>query len=285
MIDSSPNPLSEKVKLVISDIDGTLVNNARELTPRARKAVFALRDAGIRFTVISARPPSGVAPLMAVLQIAEPVACFNGALFVSPEHKPVAEKTMRPEDVLRVGHTIQSYGLDVWLYSPQGWFVSNLHGSHVEHQTWLVQLQPQAIKDLETLTAGVWKMVGVSDNFDAVVRCETQLQQDLSLQVSATRSQSYYLDVSHRDANKGAAVEQIARLTRVPTEQIATIGDMPTDVFMFRVSGVSIAMGNASADVQSAATYVTASNEEDGFALAMERYFLAQSSTSATTRT
>jgi len=273
---------AEIVKLVVSDIDGTLVNNARELTPRARKAVFALREAGIRFTVISARPPSGVAPLMAALQIVEPVACFNGALFVNPEHKPVAEKTMRPEDVLRVGHTIQSYGLDVWLYSPQGWFVSNLHGPHVEHQTWLVQLQPQAIRELEALSTGVWKMVGVSDTFDTVVRCEAQLQQDLSLQVSATRSQSYYLDVSHRDANKGAALEQIARLTGVPNAKIATIGDMPTDVFMFKGSGISIAMGNASADVQSAATYITASNEEDGFAVAMERYFLARNSASAT---
>ena len=96
--------------------------------------------------------------------------------------------------------------------------------------------------------------------------------------ISAERSQPYYLDVTHPDANKGEVVLMLSQLLAIPSEQIATIGDMPNDVLMFQKSGVSIAMGNASEDVQKAATYVTTSNDEEGFANAMERFVLPPSS-------
>jgi hydroxymethylpyrimidine pyrophosphatase-like HAD family hydrolase len=92
--------------------------------------------------------------------------------------------------------------------------------------------------------------------------------------VSAARSQPYYLDVTHPKANKGEVVTVLSEMLHVPTANIATIGDMPNDVFMFKRSGVSIAMGNASSDVQHAARFVTSSNKEEGFALAMERFVL-----------
>ena len=90
----------------------------------------------------------------------------------------------------------------------------------------------------------------------------------------ATRSSNYYLDVTHADANKGAVIVALSKMLNIPAEQIATIGDMQTDVLMFRKSGVSIAMGNATDDVKKQATYVTRSNLEDGFAYAMEQFVL-----------
>jgi hydroxymethylpyrimidine pyrophosphatase-like HAD family hydrolase len=93
--------------------------------------------------------------------------------------------------------------------------------------------------------------------------------------VSAARSQPYYLDVTHPNANKGTVVRHLSELLRVPAELIATIGDMPNDVLMFALSGLSIAMGNASPEVQRTARRVTGSNTEDGFADAIEKYILA----------
>src|SRR6185312_3442588 len=90
------------------------------------------------------------------------------------------------------------------------------------------------------------------------------------------RSQPYYLDVTHPNANKGAVVRRLSALLKVPTEQIATIGDMPNDVLMFALSGLSIAVGNASLEVQRAARRVSTSNEDEGFANAVERYVLPQ---------
>jgi hydroxymethylpyrimidine pyrophosphatase-like HAD family hydrolase len=96
----------------------------------------------------------------------------------------------------------------------------------------------------------------------------------LGATASAARSQPYYLDVTHPKANKGEVVLAMSSLLGIPVEEIATIGDMPNDVLMFVKSGVSIAMGNASAEVQKSATYVTTSSEDEGFANAMEQFIL-----------
>jgi hypothetical protein len=100
------------------------------------------------------------------------------------------------------------------------------------------------------------------------------VQQACGSHASAARSQPYYLDVTHPKANKGEVVLAMSDLLRVPVGAIATIGDMPNDVLMFKKSGVSIAMGNASAEVQKSATYVTTSNENEGFANAMQQFVL-----------
>jgi len=92
--------------------------------------------------------------------------------------------------------------------------------------------------------------------------------------VSVSWSQPYYVDVTHPTANKGVVVDRLSHYFKIPLEQVATLGDQPNDVLMFVRSGLSIAMGNASQQVQRQATHVTASNEDEGFAEAIERYVL-----------
>ena len=164
--------------------------------------------------------------------------------------------------------------LDVWVYGDNDWYVTSRHGPHVDREEWTVKFPPTVVSTYEGLLDRVVKIVGVSDDDQAMARCVTEVQQQFGQLVSAALSQPYYLDVTHPKANKGEVVSALSALLAIPTAQIATIGDMPNDVLMFQRSGVSIAMGNASAEVQRAATFVTTSNTEEGFALAMERFVL-----------
>jgi hydroxymethylpyrimidine pyrophosphatase-like HAD family hydrolase len=118
------------------------------------------------------------------------------------------------------------------------------------------------------------KIVGITDDLDLAAQCEGVLQSKFGTHVSAARSQPYYVDVTHPMANKGVVVQHLSQHYKIPLEQIATLGDQPNDVLMFVRSGLSVAMGNASADVQRQATFVTASNEDDGFAKAVEEFIL-----------
>jgi hydroxymethylpyrimidine pyrophosphatase-like HAD family hydrolase len=93
--------------------------------------------------------------------------------------------------------------------------------------------------------------------------------------LTAAQSQPYYLDVTHPDANKGSVVKFLSDRFSIPTAQIATMGDMPNDVLMFAHSGLSIAMGNASTEVQRAARQVTTTNQDEGFANAVEKFILS----------
>jgi hydroxymethylpyrimidine pyrophosphatase-like HAD family hydrolase len=118
------------------------------------------------------------------------------------------------------------------------------------------------------------KIVGVSDDSDMVGACEKLAQKTLGEKASAERSQSYYLDVTHPQANKGAVVATLSKLLNIPPAHIATMGDMPSDVLMFRKSGFSIAMGNSSEAVKAQASVVTDSNENEGFAKAVRQFVL-----------
>ena len=130
----------------------------------------------------------------------------------------------------------------------------------------------------KTCSASAVKIVGVSDDHDLVARCEKAAQDALGAKASAARSQPYYLDVTHPDANKGTVVTTLSKFLSIPANEIATIGDMPNDVLMFRKSGLSIAMGNASPEVQAQANLVTDSYDDEGFAKAIERFILPRAS-------
>jgi Cof subfamily protein (haloacid dehalogenase superfamily) len=265
---------ASKISLVLADVDGTLVTEDKVLTARAGAAVNALHAAGIAFAITSGRPPRGMAMLIDPLGLRTPIAAFNGGVFVAP-NMTIMEERVLPADVARraveiIGHN----GMDVWIYSGQDWLVRNLQAPHVAREQWTVKFAPTVVADFGAVLASAVKIVGVSDDHDLVARCERQTQDALGASASAARSQPYYLDVTHPDANKGAVVTTLSKLLSIPGAEIATIGDMPNDVLMFQKSGLSIAMGNASPQVQSQADLVTGSNNDEGFARAMERFIL-----------
>jgi Cof subfamily protein (haloacid dehalogenase superfamily) len=267
--------VNRRIAMVVSDVDGTLLDPDKNLTPGAPAAVQRLKQAGIRFTIVSARPPRLTRQLLSDLHVVEPSGCFNGALLIDPEQKVLQQLPMAPGDAQTVADFIRRHNLDLWLYTGSEWYVSNPDGPHVHHQEGLMQSKATPLQTYDMSQFQALKLVGVSDDYDAVQRAEIELDSLRGIAISGTRSSNYYLDVTHADANKGAVILALSKMLNIPAEQIATIGDMQTDVLMFRKSGTSIAMGNATDDVKKEATYVTKSNLEDGFAYAMEQFVLS----------
>jgi Cof subfamily protein (haloacid dehalogenase superfamily) len=270
------------IRMLIADVDGTLVTQEKVLTNRAAEAVLSLHDAGIEFSVTSGRPPRGMGMLIEPLKLMQPLAAFNGGVLIKPDLTTVVDQKFFPAGVPeKVIEAIENHGLDVWLYTDTGWFVRDANAAHVAREQWTVKFPPSVVKNFAGLLGRVAKIVGVSDDLERVAKCEKDVQQAGGSHISAARSQPYYLDVTHPQANKGGVVLAMSKLLNIPAEAIATIGDMPNDVLMFEKSGVSIAMGNASSEVQASATYVTSSNEEEGFANAIEKFVLSGRSANA----
>jgi Cof subfamily protein (haloacid dehalogenase superfamily) len=265
---------SRKISFMLADVDGALVTNEKLVTPRARAAVADLRAAHLGFTITSGRPPRGMKMLIDDLKIDTIVAGFNGGVFVNPDLTVVESRFISRAVAARALEVIGQHKLVGWLYTDADWFVPDQEGAHVARETWTVKFDAKVSSDFSPLLDRAVKIVGVSDDLQAVADCEASLQSELHGQASAARSQPYYLDVTHPEANKGGVVEFLSRHLKIAPAEIATIGDMPNDVRMFEKTGLSIAMGNASAEVQAQANFVTLSNEEDGFAYAMEKFVL-----------
>jgi hypothetical protein len=266
-----------KISLVLADVDGTLVTEQKVLTKRAQKAVERLRDAGIRFAITSGRPPKGMEMLFDQLRLETPVAGFNGGLFVKTDLSIIEQKTLPPDVAAKTIELIRAHGMDAWVYRGNDWLITKSDAPHVAREAWTVKFEPRVVADVTAMLDSVEKIVGVSDDLDRVQHCEADAQAAFGDRATATRSQPYYLDVTNKDANKGAVVDYLSRHLDIPPEEIATLGDQPNDVLMFKRSGLSIAMGNASDQVKAQATVTTDSYNDEGFAKAVERYVLGLS--------
>jgi Cof subfamily protein (haloacid dehalogenase superfamily) len=279
------------IKLVLADVDGTLVTHEKVLTPRAIASVQALARAGIAFAITSGRPPRGMQMFVEPLALTTPLAAFNGGRFVRPDLSLVEQRVLGRDAVEPILAIIKAHQLDSWIYRGNDWFVRERHGPHVDREEWTVKFPPTVVPDFADKMDEVVKIVGISDDLEAVARCEADIVRQFSAEVLckqttphrdqqcpavfAARSQPYYVDVTHPDANKGAVVLALSEMLGIDPSAVATIGDMPNDTSMFAKSGLSIAMGQSSEEVKRGATHVTTSSEEEGFANAIERFVLA----------
>ncbi len=267
-------PATVTIAGVLADVDGTLVTKDKVLTARAIAAIERLHERGALFAITSGRPPRGMRMLVHPLEMRGPMAAFNGGIIAQPDMTIVDEQAVPDDCTPAVIDTIRAHGLYVWIYRAAEWYVTDPHAPHAQREASTVRFQPTVVPSYDGLLDRVVKIVGVSDDHDQVVRCEAAVQQQFGAHVSAARSQPHYVDVTHPMANKGVVVERMSHYHKIPLEQIATLGDQPNDVLMFQRSGLSIAMGNASEEVQREATCVTASNEDEGFARAVEEFIL-----------
>jgi Cof subfamily protein (haloacid dehalogenase superfamily) len=268
-------PDKRRISLVVADVDGTLVTQDKVLTKRAQAAVQELHRTGIRFAITSGRPPRGMAMLFEPLDLDTPIAGFNGGLFVRRDLSILEQKTLPPDIAGQALDLIRSHGLDAWIYCGNDWLITKPGAPHVAREAGTVKFEPKLVGTFDERLDSIAKIVGISDDYDLVQRCEADAQAAFGGRATANRSQSYYLDITHKDANKGAVVDYLSAHLRIPPQQIATIGDSPNDVLMFRRSGLSIAMANASEQVKSQAALATDSNNDEGFAKAIERFVLA----------
>ena len=263
-----------KISALVSDVDGTLLTTAKHLTERSRQAVAALHARGIPFAIISGRPPRGMRMLVEPLAITTPMAGFNGGAFTAPDLTPIEQRLLAPETAQQAHDWLRAKGIDVWAFSGLDWLLTNPDNPHVAPEIRAVHFQPTLVESLEPAFHAASKLVGVSADHDLLARCEGELQAALGEAASASRSQPFYIDVTHPSANKGVAVARLAELMGVPLAEVAVIGDSPNDLGMFDQAGLSIAMGNADPAVKRHARFATASNDEDGFAEAVHKYIL-----------
>jgi Cof subfamily protein (haloacid dehalogenase superfamily) len=259
-----------RIALVVSDVDGTLVTKDKTLTDGAKSAVRRLRDAGIGFTIISSRPTVGMRFLIEPLAIRLPIGSFNGSCIADSQLNPIEQHLIPEAAARRCLDIFNAFGVDIWLFTSDLWLTRNRDGEYVPNERRAIRADPEVVDDFTPYLSAACKIVGASGDAALLQRCEAAMQAALGAQATAVRSQSYYLDVTPPGRDKGTFVQAMAKHMGISTAAVATVGDMENDLAMFRTSGMSIAMGNASDDVKKHATRVTSSNEDEGFAGAID---------------
>lgn len=262
------------IRLVVTDVDGTLVRPDKSLSPAVLTQVQALRDHGVRLAVVSSRATVGLDVLIGPLALDTPRAGFNGAVVLDPANRILHERVIAEAVCRDVVSRLEAGGLDIWMFADGRWLLKNEQLPYIEHERRSLSADYEAVTSFEPFFARTHKLMGCSTDFAAVALAETSLAEAAGAEASVHRSQLFHVDITHRDANKGAAALLIARSLGIDPAEMACIGDMANDIPMLDVAGLPIAMGNAPDSVRQHAQATVASNEADGWAEAVEHLIL-----------
>ncbi len=276
-------PPASRIRLLVSDIDGTLIDGNKELTPATRAAIVRLRQAGIRLCLVSSRSVRGMRPYLAEIGNDGPAAGLNGGEIVAADGSVLETRPLAAEVARLAIETLTLNHVDCWAFSGDEWLIRDVAGPYVPRERRAVRFEPTVVTSFERHIDRIGKIMGASNDYHLLERMETELQTMLGGDVSAHRSSPWYLDVTHPLANKARAARRLARLLGIDPSEVACIGDMDNDTAMLADAALGIAMGNAPPAVAAAAHFVTATNDEDGWAEAVEDLILPRAPNGAAT--
>lgn len=262
------------IRLLVSDVDGTLVRHDKSVGDATVAAARRLVAAGGAMTLISARPPSGILPLARKLGLTSPIGAFNGGTIVDIDGTVVEAHHIDGAASREAIAIIQRAGVLVWAFADGQWYADDPDNSHYPRERLSAMIDETIVEDFDDLHGRIDKIVAVTDDRDEMAEVEGALKAALGARANVACSQAYYCDITHPLANKGDGIVFLADAIGVPLTQTAAIGDMPNDIPMLTRAALPIAMGQAKDAVKKVARQVSATNDEDGVAVAIDRFIL-----------
>lgn len=265
--------MAHDIRLVVSDVDGTLVDDEKQVRPATVAAVKRLREAGIGFTIVSARPMSGMRWIADLLDIDGAMGAFNGGL-VFRRDGVVERRALVEPDVARGVLDLVGDAADIWVFADDLWYATDGEGPHTASERKASGQEPVVRDDFDELLDRCDKLTFVSDDEDRLRALAERAKAAFGDRATIAQSQTYYLDVTAVAANKGDGITGLAQAAGVPLDRVCAIGDQANDLPMLGLAGLAVAMGQAPDAVKEAADAVTGANTEDGVAQAIDRLVL-----------
>ncbi|MBU3078094.1 Cof-type HAD-IIB family hydrolase [Sphingomonas quercus] len=259
------------IRLLISDVDGTLVRSDKTLSDAVIAAAGRLEAAGIMMSLISARPPSGIGWIAGRLGLKGAIGAFNGGTLLGGDGSILRAERLAADTAAAALSAIDRPDVIKWLFADGQWHTDRLDDHYTPRERRSANQEPVVCTDFGRFLDRVDKIVAVSADHAMLAGLEAAVAGTLGDGANVARSQPYYLDITAPAANKGDGVAALAEAAGVTLDEVVVIGDQYNDLPMFRRAGRAIAMGQAPEDVRRAAADVTDSNDEDGVASAIDR--------------
>lgn len=270
-----------KYKLLVLDVDGTLLNDEREISKRTLAALLKVQQMGVRIVLASGRPTYGLMPLAKTLELGNYggfILSYNGCQIIRAQNGEILfERRINPEMLPYLEKKARKNGFAIFTYHDDTLITDSPDNEYIKNEALLNNLK--IIKEDEFSTAidfAPCKCMLVSDKEEALIGLEQHWEKRLAGTLDAFRSEPYFLEVVPCGVDKANTLGALLEHLGVTREEVIAIGDGVCDVVMLQLAGMGVAMGHSQDSVKVCADYVTASNEEDGVALAVEKLILAE---------
>lgn len=267
------------IQLIAMDLDGTLNNDQKHITPKTLAALMQAQRCGIRLALASARPSPGLFKERDLLKMQNYdgiLMSYNGGRIVSARSGEVLFETamdlMQAKTVLR---QLERLPVTPIVDDGKQFYVTDAKGYKVTYEcsnNHMVCTEVANLSDFLTFSPVKLLMSVIPEQLPDV---QAQIKAFLPKDLTVVQTAPFYLEVIPRRIHKGQGIEDICRLLGISPQQVIAFGDAENDIPMLKAAGLGVAMGNAAAPVKAAADYVTCSNNEDGIAAALERFLPA----------
>jgi Cof subfamily protein (haloacid dehalogenase superfamily) len=266
-----------KYGLIVTDLDDTLLREDLTISDRSKRAVRDALGRGIRVALATGRMYPSAAPYARELGLTGPILCCQGAEIADIETGEPLKITGIPVETAREAlRFAEKLGLYAQYYSIGDYFFeAESEESEYYGRMAGVQGLPLGKKPSEALDFEPIKLLVIADP-PRIRQALGEFSEKFGGRLAIAISKSRYLEITHPRANKGAAVEELARMLGIPRGRVMAVGDALNDLPMLLFAGLGVAVGNADEQVKAQANAVTAANEEDGVALAIEKYALGE---------
>jgi Cof subfamily protein (haloacid dehalogenase superfamily) len=270
-----------KYQLLVLDVDGTLLNDRKEITPYTLATLIKVQQMGIRIVLASGRSTHGLRPVARVLEMDKYngfILSYNGGqIFNMQTDELLFERRMNPKDIPYIVKQADSHDFAILTYHRDTLITNRAGDAHVQEEAARNNMKITEAKDFASfVTFSPCKCMLVSDDGEAMSNLHAKLKKRLSGSLDVLLSEPYFLEVVPPQINKADTLGVLMEHLRVGPEAVIAIGDGVCDIGMIQMAGLGIAMGNASETVKRCADYTTATNEEDGVAKAVEEHIIAK---------
>ena len=272
--------LRMKYKMIVLDLDGTLTNNKKEITPRTKEALMKAQVKGVKIVLASGRPTYGIMPLAEELELKKNggfILAFNGGKIIDcSDCRTIFEQKLDETLVPLLYHAAKEAGMQILTYQGEGIAATDKNDKYVQEEARINKMPVEEYDDfLQQLVYPVNKCLIVGDPAP-LHQLEIKLKKELEGRMDVYRSADYFLECVPLGIDKARSLDRLITTLGITKEEVIACGDGYNDLSMINFSGLGVAMSNAADDIKAQADYVTLSNEEDGIAHVVDKFILSE---------
>lgn len=274
------NLLEMKYKMIVLDLDGTLTNSKKEITPVTFTALMQAQKVGIKIVLASGRPTYGIMPLAKQLHLAQDggyILAYNGGKMTDCTTDNVCfEQTLDKDFIPSLYRATVDYGMNILTYQGEGIAATDKNDKYVQHEAFINKMPVQQYDDFINQIVYPINKCLIVGNPTPLHQLELELVKAMEGKMEIYRSADYFLECMPLGIDKAKSLDRLCKMMAINREEIIACGDGYNDLSMIEYAGMGVAMANAPAKVKESANYITLSNEEDGVAHVVQQFILNQ---------
>lgn len=265
-------------KIIVLDLDGTLTNSDKVITPKTRQALMEVQKRGKKVVLASGRPTQGVVHLAEELRLEDfggYILSYNGGVIINCKTKEVVFSAMLPVEANgKIIGLSKEHQVDILTYEGEKIITNNKECPYGKLESGINGMELEEVEDMESyVTFPVPKFLFLDDG-DYLAMVEPKVKAALGKNFSVYRSEPYFLEILPRGIDKAQSLERLLEKTGLTREEMIACGDGYNDLSMIKYAGLGVAMENGVLPVRNAADYITLSNNNDGIAHVVEKFML-----------